>query len=190
MADKPGLGDIAVITRRDIARKQGRLRRNVKSGTRDIHRLFYHRRGVVCQSQQVTNFQCSGNFIVEAFIFARQEIPSLTNASDTPLTDRVRRRLSSICQACSSRCCSNSVTASRREVKSSGATRASRMPLRKRSVCRRYTANAYRARWLRFPDDYAGWRYRHLPAPLLHARSARWKKQYHDKAEINDMTRP
>ncbi len=39
-----------------------------------------------------------------------------------------------------------------REVKSSGATRASRMPLRKKSVCRRYTANAYRARWLRFPE--------------------------------------
>ncbi|CST14820.1 Uncharacterised protein [Shigella sonnei] len=75
MADKPGLGDIAVITRWYIARKQGRLRRNVKSGTRDIHRLFNHRRGVVRQSQQVTNFQCSGNFIVEAFIFARQEIP-------------------------------------------------------------------------------------------------------------------
>lgn len=58
-----------------IARKQGRQRRNVKSSTRDIHSLFNHRRGVVRQSQQVTNFQCSGNFIVEAFIFARQEIP-------------------------------------------------------------------------------------------------------------------
>ena len=35
-------------------------------------------------------------------------------------------------QACSSRGCSNSVTAVRSEVKSSGATRASRMPLRKK----------------------------------------------------------
>ncbi len=39
---------------------------------------------------------------------------------------------------------------------SSGATRASRMPLRKKISLSSYTANAYRARWLRFPDDYAG----------------------------------
>ncbi len=39
---------------------------------------------------------------------------------------------------------SNSVTALRREMKSSGATRASACHYAKRSVCRRYTANAYR----------------------------------------------
>ena len=75
MADKPGLGDIAVITRWYIARKQGRLRRNVKSSTRDIHRLFNHRRGVVRQSQQVTNFQCSGNSLSRLSFSRDREIP-------------------------------------------------------------------------------------------------------------------
>ncbi len=63
-------------------------------------------------------------------------------------------------------------------------TRASRMPLRKKISLSTLYCNAYRARWLRFPDDYAGWRYRLFQHHHFTPGEQGGKKQYHDKQRL------
>ncbi len=179
------MGDIANNARWYIARKQGQQRRKRKI-QRETYTACSTIDEVVRQSQQVTNFQCSGNFIVEAFISRDRRFPSLTNASDTPLTGRCRRRLSSICRACSSRCCSNLGYGITQRGEIQWHTRL-RVPLHQKElqfvdvILQKCLSSALAA----FPDDYAGNGYmgifqHHHFTP----RVSKVEKQYHDKARL------